>query len=183
VLRYNAPLQKQSIRHFLYHANRGIGYLSPQELHMLNLGMKSRLVKLSLLVLGISVAGTVVAQSARNAQIAERLSPVGQVCLAGEACASSGAAPAMAAAASGAFNASTTYDQYCAMCHNTGMANAPRKDDATHWDARIAEVSFATVVANAIAGVGAMPARGMCATCSDEDIASLVEYLSGHSAQ
>ena len=152
---------------------------------MLSLGRikSSAMIKLGLLVLGVTVAGTALAQSARNAQIAERLAPVSQVCLAGEDCAS-GAAPATAgAAASGAFDVAATYDQYCAMCHNTGMAGAPTRENADHWEARVSEVSFATVVANAINGINAMPARGMCATCSDDEISELVEYLSGQSAE
>lgn len=153
---------------------------------MLNLGMKSRVVKLGLLVLSISVAGSVWAQSARQQQIAERLAPVGSVCLAGEACAS-GAAPAAAApaAASGGaatFNASASYEQYCAMCHNTGMAGAPMRTASDHWEARLADVGINTIVTNAINGVNAMPPRGMCMTCSDDEIGELVNYLMGDAA-
>ena len=150
---------------------------------MLNLGMKSRVVKLGLLVLGISVAGSVWAQSARQQQIAERLAPVGSVCLAGEACAS-GAAPAAAAAGGGAatFNVSGSYEQYCAMCHNTGMAGAPMRTATDHWEARLADVGINTIVTNAINGINAMPARGMCMTCSDDEVAEMVYYLMGDAA-
>src|SRR5690606_8870150 len=151
-------------------------FLSVQESSMLNLGLKSRVVKLGLLVLGISVAGAVVAQS-RDQQIAERLRPGGEVCLAGEAC--SGGAAAGTASASAEFSAQGAYEQYCAMCHNTGMANAPRRDDAAHWSARIAEAGLSTLINNAINGVNAMPPRGMCATCTDEQIGEVVRYLSG----
>jgi cytochrome c5 len=154
--------------------------------------MQSRVVKMSLMIVGLSVAGAALAQSARDQLIAERLAPAGSVCLAGEACVTgssaagstaSTAAPAMAQAASAEFSASATYEQYCAMCHNTGMANAPRRDDAAHWTARVAEVGLATITNNAITGINAMPARGMCATCTDEQIGELVEYLSGVTAQ
>lgn len=150
---------------------------------MLNLGLKSRVVKLVLLVMGIGIAGSVVAQSARDQMIADRLAPVGQVCLVGEECAS-GAAPAVAqAAGGGAFDAEATYNQYCAMCHNTGMAGAPMRDAADHWANRMGEDGFAGVLSNAINGINAMPARGMCATCSDDDMSALVEFLSGHSPE
>jgi cytochrome c5 len=147
---------------------------------------------MSLMIVGLSVAGAALAQSARDQLIAERLAPAGSVCLAGEACVTgssaagstaSTAAPAMAQAASAEFSASATYEQYCAMCHNTGMANAPRRDDAAHWTARVAEVGLATITNNAITGINAMPARGMCATCTDEQIGELVQYLSGVTAQ
>lgn len=159
---------------------------------MLSKGMQSRVVKIGLMIVGLSVAGAALAQSARDQQIAERLAPIGSVCLAGEACvtgsatassSSGNAAPAMAQAASAEFSASATYEQYCAMCHNTGMANAPRRDDAAHWTARIADVGLATITNNAITGINAMPARGMCATCTDEQIGEIVQYLSGVTAQ
>jgi cytochrome c5 len=154
--------------------------------------MQSRVIKISLMLVGLSVAGAALAQSARDQLIAERLAPAGSVCLAGDACvtgssaagsSASTAAPAMAQAASAEFSASATYEQYCAMCHNTGMANAPRRDDAAHWTARVAEVGLATITNNAITGINAMPARGMCATCTDEQIGEIVQYLSGVTAQ
>jgi cytochrome c5 len=153
-------------------------FLSVQELSMLNLGLKSRVVKLGLLVLGISVAGAVLAQS-RDQQIAERLQPVGSVCLAGEPCASGASSSGSAGAATAAFSAEGTYDQYCAMCHATGMAGAPRRDDASHWAARVEEIGLDAIITNAINGINAMPPRGMCATCTDEQLGEVVEFLSG----
>lgn len=150
---------------------------------MFSLDLKSRAVKLALLVLGLGIASAAVAQSARQAQISERLAPVGQVCLAGEPCAASsssaGASAGAAGADAGAFSVSGTYDQYCAMCHGTGMAGAPLRGDADHWTARLADVGIDTVVTNAINGINAMPPRGMCTTCSDDDMAELVDYLVG----
>lgn len=157
---------------------------------MLNLVLKSRSIKLAMLVLGLSITGTVMAQSARHQQIAERLAPVGSVCLAGEDCAAGTAAPTAAAPTAVApvaggvelFNASAGYNQYCAMCHDTGMAGAPTRVATDHWVARLADVGFNTIVTNAITGINAMPARGMCMTCSDDDIAELVSYLMGDAA-
>lgn len=149
---------------------------------MLSLGFNSRVVKFALLVVGLGIASAAVAQSARQAQISERLAPVGQVCLAGEPCASAaggsaGAAASAGGADAGAFNVTGAYDQYCAMCHGTGMAGAPLRGDADHWTARLADVGIDTVVTNAIDGINAMPPRGMCNTCSDEEIAELVDHL------
>lgn len=145
--------------------------------------LNSRVIKLGLMLLGLGVAGMAVAQSARDQQVAERLQPVGSVCLAGQECAGSASAPASGqAAASGAFDVEGTYQQYCAMCHNTGMAGAPRNDDSAHWAARVEEVGMSVVINNAITGINAMPPRGMCATCSDEQIGQVVEFLSGISA-
>jgi cytochrome c5 len=33
------------------------------------------------------------------------------------------------------------------------------------------------VMANAINGINAMPAKGMCMDCSDDNLVSLVEYM------
>ncbi len=88
---------------------------------MLKLGLKSRAVKLMLIALGFSIAGAVVAQT-RDEMIAERIAPVGQVCLLGEECAqgqaaaSNGGAAAGGAAAGGEFDVAATFDQNCAMC-------------------------------------------------------------------
>lgn len=150
---------------------------------MLNLGLKSRVIKLGLVVLGISVAGAVLAQSALEQQVAERLQPVGTVCLAGEPCASGASSGGSAQAATAEFSAEGTYNQYCAMCHNTGMAGAPRREDADHWTARVGEVGLSGIINNAINGINAMPPRGMCATCTDEQIGEVVQFLSGASAE
>jgi cytochrome c5 len=34
-----------------------------------------------------------------------------------------------------------------------------------------------TVLANAMNGLGAMPAKGMCMTCSEDDMRTLIDYL------
>lgn len=142
--------------------------------------IRFRFVKLSLLVLSVLFTGSLAAQSL-DQQIAERLKPIGEVCLAGQACASGGAAPAaqVAAAATGEFSAEQVYTQSCAMCHATGMAGAPKFGDADAWSGRIAAKGFETVVKNSITGINAMPAKGMCMTCTDENMTALVEYISG----
>jgi len=53
------------------------------------------------------------------------------------------------------------------------------KSDAAAWTARAASAGgLEGLVANAISGVGAMPARGGSAY-SDEDMAAVVKFLSG----
>jgi cytochrome c5 len=133
-----------------------------------------RVIRISALLASVVFAGSLAAQS-RDDIVAERMKPVGEVCLAGEACAAGGSAPA--AAAGGEFSVEATYNASCSMCHASGMAGAPRTDDGAAWAARIAERGIDGLVANAISGVNAMPARGMCMTCSDENIAALVEYI------
>ena len=141
-----------------------------------------RFAQMGVLAASVVFMGVSSAQS-RDEQIAERLKPVGEVCLAGQPCARGGAAPvaaAGAAAASGEFNVEQAYQQNCNVCHASGMAGAPKFDDNAEWATRLADKGLETLVANAISGVNAMPPKGMCMTCSDENIAALVEYISGH---
>jgi len=134
-----------------------------------------RIARISALLASVVFAGSLTAQS-RDDLVAERLKPIGEVCLAGEACAAGGAA-APAAAAAAEFSVESAYASSCSVCHASGMAGAPRTDDAAAWAARLAEKGLDGLVANAINGINAMPARGMCMTCSDENIAALVEYI------
>lgn len=136
-----------------------------------------RFVRFSLLAVSVIFAGSIAAQS-RDAQIAERLQPVGEVCLAGDACAGGGAAAPMAAAAGGEFSPEATYTQSCAVCHDSGMAGAPKHGDADAWATHL-EKGMDLMIQNAITGINAMPPKGMCMTCSDEDMAAMVKYISG----
>ena len=76
------------------------------------------------------------------------------------------------------FNAETTYMASCFACHSTGAAGAPKvgEGNAAVWATRL-EKGLDTVVGNAISGVNTMPAKGLCFTCTDEDIRALVEYM------
>lgn len=143
-----------------------------------------RIAQLGVLTASVAFMGASAAQS-RDEQIAERLKPVGEVCLAGQSCARGGAAPvaaasAVPAAASGEFDVEQVYQQSCNVCHASGMAGAPKFDDSAEWTKRLEDKGLEMLVANAINGINAMPPRGMCMTCSDENIAALVEYISGH---
>lgn len=137
--------------------------------------LKSRTTQVLLVILGLTMAGSLWAQQTRNQQISERIAAVDNVCLAGEECAAAGTATI--AQADTAFSVEDTYEQYCAMCHNTGMAGSPVRGDTDIWASRLDDIGFEALVTNAIEGVNAMPPRGMCNDCSDEQIAELVEYL------
>ncbi len=109
---------------------------------------------------------------------AERLQPVGSVCVEGEDC---GTAVADAGAASGEpRDGETVYNSGCAACHATGAAGAPKIGDAAAWAPHI-EKGMDTLVKHAYEGFNAMPAKGMCSDCSEEEIAAAVEYIVGKS--
>ena len=80
------------------------------------------------------------------------------------------------AAAVSDFDPAGVYQMNCFACHGTGAAGAPMLGDSEAWDARM-EKGMQAVMANAINGVGAMPARGICMSCSEDELQQVVEYM------
>ena len=80
------------------------------------------------------------------------------------------------AATASDFDAAGAYQMSCNACHGTGAAGAPMLSDAGAWEARM-EKGMDALMSNVINGVGAMPARGICMTCSDDDLQAVVNYM------
>ncbi len=143
-------------------------------------------------------AGGAFAQTA-----ADNIRPARQVCLAGQPCVGSkigsnvgmAAQPAAAPVASAAeeaaevaetveavevaasgFDAEATYMANCNACHAAGVANAPKLGDKAAWDARMAKGMDAIMV-NVMNGINAMPAKGLCMSCSADDLQAIVNYM------
>lgn len=104
--------------------------------------------------------------------IAERIRPVGSVCVEGEEC----GAPAAAQVAAGPRAGDAVYNTACVACHASGAAGAPITGDQAAWSPRIGK-GVATLVKNSINGINAMPPKGMCMDCSDDEIKAAVEYM------
>jgi cytochrome c5 len=68
------------------------------------------------------------------------------------------------------------YNKSCVVCHASGAANAPKTGDAAAWEPRLAKGMDALVAAVAN-GMNAMPPKGMCYDCTDEDYKALIEYM------
>ena len=116
------------------------------------------------------------AQAATDEAIAERLKPVGQVCIQGQECAAAGAGAAGGAARSG----EDVYGKFCAACHSSGLLNAPKTGDSAAWTARAdAAGGLDGLLKNAISGINAMPPKGTCADCSDEELTAAIKHMSG----
>lgn len=107
-------------------------------------------------------------------EIRARIAPVGDVCVQGEDCGQE-SAPA-ASASSEPRSGNEVYDAACVACHGTGAAGAPKLGDSGAWDGRI-DKGLETLVDHAINGFNAMPAKGGCSSCSDEEIEVAVEYM------
>jgi cytochrome c5 len=124
----------------------------------------------SLLLVLTVLSLSAIAQTAREQQIADRLSPIGESCMVGDECAAGGAAQA------GPMDPEIVYNTYCMACHTTGAAGAPIIGVAADWEPRIAQ-GMDMLYSHAINGIGMMPAKGLCMDCSDEDIESTVDYI------
>ena len=68
------------------------------------------------------------------------------------------------------------YKAVCAMCHGTGLMNAPKFGDKGQWEPRIAQ-GYDTLVKNAVNGIRTMPAKGGNASLSDTEVAGAVKYM------
>ena len=72
-------------------------------------------------------------------------------------------------------NVKAVVDSLCAGCHISGVANAPKYGDKAAWDQRLA-MGMDKLLASAIAGKGAMPARGG-SQLSDAELQIAIEYM------
>lgn len=103
---------------------------------------------------------------------AENIKPVGSVVVAGESTAG--------AVAAGPRSGVDVFNGSCMACHATGAAGAPKVGDKAAWAPRIAQ-GMDTLAQHAVTGIRAMPPRGTCAACSDDELKAAVEYMVGES--
>jgi cytochrome c5 len=101
------------------------------------------------------------------AELKARIAPVGQVYLAG--------AEPVAAKPTGPRTGEQVYQGACFACHGTGALDAPKKGDAA-WKPRLAQ-GLETLQKHAIEGIRAMPPRGTCGDCSDDEIMDAIKYM------
>jgi len=101
-------------------------------------------------------------------QIAERIKPVGDVYLVG--------AEPVAEKPKGPRTAESIYGTFCVACHGTGVSGAPIKGNAEQWAPRIAQ-GMDIMTDHAIKGFNAMPPKGSCMDCSDEEIVATINHM------
>lgn len=136
--------------------------------------MKIEKILLAVMVLSAMLVPSVSASTADD-EVAARIKKVGSVCIQGDDCGQASAPAATAAA--GGVSAEAHYKQSCSTCHSIGVAGAPKFGDREAWAPRLAkgiDVLYASVINGLAPG---MPARGMCFTCSDEDLNAIVDYM------
>ena len=136
------------------------------------------------------------AQRSEAATVA-RIRPPGEVCLDGQPCglpaaampdaatplaaptavASASPSAASPAASSASSRAGQLVATVCATCHGAGLLGAPVLGNRILWAPRIAQ-GKAALYDHALHGFhGAMPPKGGCTTCSDDDIRAAVDLM------
>ncbi|MBU2254174.1 c-type cytochrome [Pseudomonas sp. NPDC079086] len=120
----------------------------------------------------------VTAQATTDDAIAERLKPVGQVCVMGEECKGVGAVAV--SAGGGARTADDIIAKHCGACHTPGILGAPKIGDTAAWKERADhQGGLDGILAKAISGINAMPPKGTCADCSDDELRGAIQKMSG----
>lgn len=70
------------------------------------------------------------------------------------------------------------YDKYCMVCHQNGLAGAPKFRDSVAWKQRLMVAkNLDGLLASAIKGRNAMPPKGTCFECSAADLKAAIEYM------
>jgi cytochrome c5 len=124
---------------------------------------------LSMLLIPVVNANTV------EDEIAARIMKAGSVCVQGADCAQ--ASETLAVAGAGSTSPQTHYDNACKTCHSMGIAGAPIFGDKEAWKDRIAkgtDVLYLSVLNGLAPG---MPARGLCMSCTDDDLKAIVDLM------
>lgn len=68
------------------------------------------------------------------------------------------------------------YNKSCAVCHATGAAGAPKTHDVEAWKPHM-EKGMETLLQSVNNGLNAMPPKGMCFDCSDDEYRALIEFM------
>lgn len=118
-----------------------------------------------------------VAETESPEAVAARLEPIGKANT-DPAAAAAAAAPASGAqtAAADDHPGAAVYNRYCQACHASGAAGAPLLGNKDAWQPRI-DQGMDALMNTALNGKGAMPPRGTCADCSDDDLRAAIEYM------
>ena len=124
--------------------------------------------KMLVTLLTVLTIASVQAADPETNEIAERIKPVGEVYL-------QGAEPEQAAD-TGPKSGDQVYNTSCSACHGSGVMGAPKMGDAGAWGPRVAQ-GMDVLADHAIKGFNAMPAKGGCMACSDDEIKAAIDYM------
>ncbi|VEB33016.1 cytochrome c5 [Legionella sainthelensi] len=69
------------------------------------------------------------------------------------------------------------YERYCVVCHKDGLAGAPRFRNEQDWKPRLTGRTLDDLVASSLKGLNAMPAKGTCIKCNEDDLKAAISYM------
>lgn len=123
----------------------------------------------SLMCLCVSVflAFATQSQEVASDDIKSRIQPLGKVHVAGAKAETASAGPRSGV---------QVYNKSCVACHSVGVLGAPKLQDSADWAPRISK-GLDTLVEHAIKGFNAMPPKGTCGDCSDDEIKAAIEHM------
>lgn len=124
--------------------------------------------KLLATLLALSSIALVQANEPVNDELVERIKPVGKVYLAG--------AEPEEKEDTGPKSGDQVYTSACSACHGAGVMGAPKYGNAGDWGPRAAQ-GLDVLYGHALNGFNAMPEKGGCMTCSDDEIKAAVKYM------
>jgi len=124
-------------------------------------------------VLGLSLLLSFNTHATSQDKLIERIKPVGQVCVEGDD--TCGGAVAAVATSGPARTGEEVYTSKCGLCHAAGVSGAP-KFGTSDWTDRNAK-GMEALLATAISGINAMPAKGLCNDCSDDELQAAIEHM------
>lgn len=130
------------------------------------------LIKVFSLSAVLVAAFAVASVQADDKSVATNTAPVGETCLQGQPCAAAASASAGGAARTG----EQVYNAACHTCHAAGVAGAPKFGDAASWAPRVAKGKD-TLYKSAQTGFKAMPPKGLCMDCSNDELKAAVDYM------
>ena len=83
--------------------------------------------------------------------------------------------PAANAQEVGKRTAEEIYNKHCTTCHATAVANAPLAHNVELWKAR--NKTVAQFLESSKTGLNAMPPKGLCMDCTDDELKSVIEFM------
>jgi len=118
----------------------------------------------------LALAGSALTLASVEDQIRERIKPEGEVNIAGQS--------QQKAQKKEKTNrpGGEVYAAACSSCHDTGAAGAPKTGNSGDWAERFKQ-DTETLYSHAINGYNAMPAKGGCRDCSDQEVKNAVDHI------
>ena len=69
------------------------------------------------------------------------------------------------------------YEDYCFSCHTPGLSGAPKIGDRGVWEVRLDQGKEALLLSTIDGIQPAMPPRGLCFECTDEQLELAIDYI------